>query len=236
MPTDPTARALLLLSLLQARAGWTVEELAERLEVSGRTVRRDAERLRGLGYGIEARPGPGSSYRLVPGVKVPPLLFDPDEITAVVTGLHLLTAQMPGDDAPARALAKLGQILPPALRRRAAATSLATEVGRGDQPGIEARTIGVLADAVAAGSRVRFGYVDQRGRATTRRIAPFRHIHHRGRWYLIGYDTELEDWRTFRLDRVRDAAPVPGRYRSPDFPEESIEHWFATDFGREEMR
>ena len=233
---DPTGRTLLLLSLLQSRSGWSVEQLAARLGVSGRTVRRDAERLRGLGYGIEARPGPGSTYRLVPGVAVPPLLFDPDEISVVVAGLQLLAAQMPGDDTPLRALAKLDQVLPRALRRRVASTLLAIAVTESVEPGIDANAVGTVADAVADGLRVRFTYRDGQGRTTTRLLAPHRHVHHRGRWYLIGYDIDQDDWRTFRFDRVSDVEPVPGTYELPEFPDVSISEWLTTDFGRREAR
>jgi predicted DNA-binding transcriptional regulator YafY len=232
MGSDPTARTLRLLSLLQSRAAWSAAELVERLEVSSRTLRRDADRLRQLGYAVQARPGPGSSYRLMPGVSVPPLLFDPDEITAVVAGLRLVHARLPGDDAAARALAKLDQVLPGRLRRRAAATDLAIEVLDDGDLGIAAQTVGVVADAVAGSGRVRFTYCDQHGRCGTRLVDPYRHVLNRGHWYLIGYDLDRDDWRTFRFDRVTDIERVPGTYRRRHFPDDSISHWLATDFGR----
>ncbi|MFI7071232.1 helix-turn-helix transcriptional regulator [Micromonospora sediminicola] len=232
MADDPTERTLLLLALLHSRSGWTVEELAGRLGVSGRTVRRDADRLRRLGYGVVARPGPGSSYRLVPGVALPPLLFDPDEISCVVAGLRLIEGAMPGDDAPARALAKLDRVLPRALRRRAAATMLAVTVPEIDDPGINARAVGVVADAVAQGRSVRFTYRDDHDRPTTRLLIPHRHVHRRGRWYLIGYDVDRDDWRVFRLDRVHDLEVVATDDEAPDFPDASAGRWLATDFGR----
>ena len=231
MPDDPTARTLRLLALLQSRTRWPAAELARRLKVSSRTLRRDTERLRRLGYAIEVRPGPGSTYRLAPGVAVPPLLFEPDEITAVIAGLKLVRSQLPADDAAASALAKLDQVLPPALRRRATATDLATEVLEDPDPGITAQSAGLVADAVAEQGRIRFSYQDQHGRRSTRLVDPYRHVLRGGHWYLVGYDQGRDDWRTFRFDRVTDLERVPGVYRQHEFPD-SIGHYFRTDFGR----
>jgi len=229
---DATSRALQLLALLQSRVGWSAEDLAGRLGVSSRTVRRDVDGLRRLGYAVEARPGPGSTYRLVPGVSIPPLLFEPDEITAVVAGLRLVQARLPGDDSVARALAKLDQVLPNKLRRRAAATNLATEVLEDEGPGVAASTVGLVADAVSEGGRVRFSYRDQRGQSSVRRLAPYRHVLRDGRWYLVGYDLDRDDWRTFRFDRVTDIERLPGTSGPLEFPDDSISRWFATDFAR----
>ncbi|WP_234392200.1 helix-turn-helix transcriptional regulator [Streptomyces sp. WM6378] len=167
MDLDPVLRTLTMLTLLRSGGEWTAADLAERLGTSARTVRRDAQRLRRLGYAVEARPGPGSVYRLSPGVKVPPLLFSADEITALVAGLHLIRTWFPDEEVASSALLKLDQILPRPLRRRAAATDLATEVLQ--QPGavIAAATVGVIADAVAADDRLRFRYVDQHGLPST---------------------------------------------------------------------
>ncbi|MFE7114779.1 helix-turn-helix transcriptional regulator [Streptomyces sp. NPDC057654] len=230
--TEPTARTLTLLTLLQSGGEWTAADLAERLGTSVRTVRRDAQRLRRLGYTVEARPGPGSAYRLRPGVKIPPLLFTADEITALVAGLHLIRAWLPEEAVASSALLKLDQVLPRPLRRRAAATDLATEVLQ--QPGavVEAATVGVIADAVAGDGRVRFDYVDQYGRPTTRLVEPYRHFLRAGQWYLVGFDVDRDDWRTFRLDRITDISAVEGTYPPRAFPDESIEHWLTTDFGR----
>ena len=232
MPDDPTARALSLLALLQSRTPRTAAELARRLGVSRRTLRRDTERLRRLGYAVEARPGPGSTYRLTPGVTVPPLLFEPDEITAVIAGLQLVRSQLPADDAATSALAKLDQVLPPALRRRAAATALATEVLDDPGPGITAQNAGLVADAVAELGRIRFRYTDQHGRGSTRLAEPYRHVLRAGHWYLVAFDLDRDDWRTFRFDRVSGLERVPGTYRHRPFPEDSIGRWFRSDFGR----
>ncbi|WP_435603624.1 helix-turn-helix transcriptional regulator [Streptomyces sp. bgisy130] len=221
-----------LLTLLKSGGEWTAADLAERLGTSIRTVRRDAQRLRRLGYTVEARPGPGSAYRLSPGAKGPPLLFTADEVTALVAGLHLIRAWLPEDPVALSALLKLDQVLPRPLRRRAAATDLATEVLQ--QPGavVAAATVGVIADAGADGGRLRFRYVDHHGRPSTRLVEPYRHFLRAGHWYLVAFDADRDDWRTFRLDRIDDISPVPGTYQPHAFPDTSIEHWLTTDFGR----
>ncbi len=217
---------------MQSGGEWTAADLAERLGTSTRTVRRDAQRLRRLGYAVEARPGPGSAYRLRPGVRVPPLLFTTDEITALVAGLHLIRAWLPEEAVASSALLKLDQV----LRRRAAATDLATEVLQ--QPGalVAAETVGVIADAVAEGDRVRFRYTDQHDRRTIRLVEPFRHFLRASAWYLVAFDVDRDDWRTFRLDRIADIAPVAGAFPPRPFPDASIEHWLTTDFGRATKR
>ncbi|WEV28170.1 WYL domain-containing protein [Streptomyces sp. 71268] len=232
MDHDPTTRTLALLTLLQSGGEWTAADLAGRLGTSTRTVRRDAQRLRRLGYAVEARPGPGSTYRLRPGVRMPPLLFTADEITALVAGLHLIRAWLPEDAVASSALVKLDQVLPRPLRRRAAATDLATEVLQ--QPGavVAAATVGVIADAVAEGGRLRFRYTDQHDRRTTRLVEPYRHFLRAGAWYLVAFDVDRDDWRTFRLDRIADITPVAGAFPPRPFPDASIEHWLTTDFGR----
>ncbi|WP_148589491.1 YafY family protein [Streptomyces sp. WAC01526] len=236
MDLDPTIRTLTLLTLLQSGGELTAADLAERLGTSVRTVRRDAQRLRRLGYTVEARPGPGSAYRLKPGVKVPPLLFTADEITALVAGLHLIRAWLPEDAVASSALLKLDQVLPRPLRRRAAATDLATEVLQ--QPGavVAAATVGVIADAVAEDDRLRFRYTDQHGRSSTRLVEPYRHFLRAGHWYLVAFDVDRDDWRTFRLDRITDISPVAGAFQPHAFPDVSIERWLTTDFGRAPAR
>lgn len=231
MEQDPTARALALLSLLQSRSQWSATELADRLGTSLRTLRRDAHRLRDLGYTIDARPGPGSVYRLAPGLSIPPLLFTADEVSALVAGLHLVQTRT-CDDAAASALAKLDQVLPASLRRRATATDLAIEALDDAEPLIRATSIGAVADAIAEQGRIRFHYIDRRGGLSSRLIDPHRHVLGAGHWYLVGYDVDRDDWRTFRFDRVTDIERIPGTYRRREFPDESVQRWFAADFGR----
>ncbi len=199
-------------------------------------MRRDAQRLRRLGYAVEARPGPGSAYRLSPGVKVPPLLFTADEITALVAGLHLIRAWLHKEAVASSALLKLDQVLPRALRHRAAATDLATEVLQHPGAVVAAATVGVIADALAQDGRLRFRYTDQHGRPSTRLVEPYRHFLRAGHWYLVAFDVDRDDWRTFRLDRITDISRVEGTYQPHEFPDESIEHWLTTDFGRASPR
>ena len=145
----PSHRTLHLLSLLQTGGEWSVPDLAARLAVSPRTVRRDAQRLRDLGYDVHSRPGPGAAYRLRPGTRIPPLLLDADDVTTIITGLLILEAWSPEDPAAAVARGKIEQVLPPGLRRRAAATALSTQILRAEPAPAEWAAVGTLADAVA---------------------------------------------------------------------------------------
>ncbi|TDQ04462.1 helix-turn-helix transcriptional regulator [Labedaea rhizosphaerae] len=234
MARNPASRALHLLSLLQSGADYTGAVLADRLGVSTRTVRRDADRLRQLGYRIETRPGPGGTYRLAAGSSIPPLLFDEDEITVVIAGLRLVQARLDGDDGDDvadRALGKLSRVLPRRLARRLRATDLATEV-LADSTRVPASMLGTVADAIAEQGRIRFTYRDQSGRTSRRLVDPYRHVLRGAHSYLVGYDQDREDWRLFRFDRVDDVERVAGTYRPHEFPETSIARWFATDFGR----
>lgn len=225
-------RTLRLLSLLQTGGEWPIDVLASRLEVSERTVRRDAQRLRELGYDVNSRPGPGAGYRLRPGTRIPPLLLDADEVATIMTSLLLL--ETAGDPSASVARTKLEQTLPPALRRRAAATAMSTQILQEPPAPVDWTLVGILADAVAQGSRVRFGYVDQRGQRSERVVEPHRHFLRKGHWYLVAYDVDREDWRLFRLDRVESARILPGAHTPRDFPFASIEEWLASDFGRAE--
>jgi predicted DNA-binding transcriptional regulator YafY len=229
---SPSSRSLRLLSLLQNGGEWTIAQLAAQLDASERTVRRDASRLRDLGYDVRSRPGPGAGYRLLPSMRIPPLLLEPDEISTIVTSLLVLEAWTPGDPAVSAARAKLEQLLPEGLRRRAAAMAMSTQILRQKSAEVDWAILGVLADAVAAGARVRFDYRDQRGRGSVRVVQPYRHVLRDRRWYLIGYDVDRADWRLFRLDRVKDVAPITGSYAPREFPSASIETWLESDFGR----
>ena len=223
---------LQLLSLLQTGREWDTSALAARLQVSGRTVRRDAQRLRSLGYDVRSRPGPGAGYRLRPSTKVPPLLFGPDEVSAIITSLLVLDAWAPGNPSVAAARSKLEQVLPPTLRRRAAAVAVSTQVLDEDPAPVDWALVGALADAVANGARVRFDYVDQHGSRSQRTVEPYRHVLRKRHWYLVAYDTGREDWRLFLLDRMHAATVVPGSHRPRSFPFGSIELWLTRDFGR----
>lgn len=166
---SPSSRALLLLSLLQTGRAWTAADLAQRLDIADRTVRRDVARLRYLGYDIRSVPGPGGTYRLVPSVKIPPLLLDADEVCSLVTGLLLLDAGGV-DEAVTTVRTKLEQLLPPKLRQQAAATALATQVITPVAEPVDWRLLGVLAEAVAQGQDLRFTYTDQHGKVSERHV------------------------------------------------------------------
>lgn len=202
---DVMQRILALLVVLQSGKAFTGEELAARLDVPPRTLRRDISRLRGYGYPVETQPGPGGYYRLTAGRTMPPLLLDDDEAIATLLGLATLGAtgnEREGsvDDAAIRAYGKVDQYLPKRLRPRVAA--LRTSLETTPTPSISAETMSTLAEAIAHERIVTFHYVGANGTATSRRVEPYRQIHLLLRWYLLGWDTDKEDWRVFRIDRV----------------------------------
>lgn len=204
-----TARTLELLSLLQSHRNWSARELSDRLEVSDRTLRRDIERLRELGYGIEATRGAVGGYRLEAGTGLPPLLLNDDEGVAIAVGLRSqATAGLRGaEHTTLSALAKVEQVLPPALRRRIEAlqSHAAPAAGPAAGPGgptVDAELLGLLALACRDGERLRIGYADAGGNESTRSIEPHRLVPVARRWYLLAWDRDRDDWRTFRLDRI----------------------------------
>ncbi|WP_281248832.1 helix-turn-helix transcriptional regulator [Lentzea fradiae] len=214
------ARLLRLLSLLQMPREWPGSELARRLEVTSRTVRRDVDRLRGLGYPVEATQGVLGGYRLVAGTAMPPLLLDDEEAVAIAVGLRTAARQPVAGiaEASARALAKLRQVLPARLARRVASLTAATSSSAA--PGaslVDPGQLAVVAGAVEARSRVRFGYVAQENVVSRRHVEPVRLVALDRRWYLLAFDVERDDWRTFRLDRIS-AAMVTGVRFAPRQP------------------
>lgn len=203
--SDTTTRALSLLSLLQTHRHWPGSELAARLGVTERTVRRDVERLRELGYRIESAPGAAGGYRLEAGSAVPPLLLDDDEAVAMAIGLRIAASQrlIGGAETALTALAKLEQVLPAALRRRVTALADAVRpvrVGGGEAASTE--VLGELALACRDHERVRFVYTSAAGEVTHRRVEPHYLAPADRRWYLLCWDLERDDWRTFRVDRL----------------------------------
>jgi predicted DNA-binding transcriptional regulator YafY len=202
---ETSARLLRLLSLLQARPAWTAPQLAERLAVTERTVRRDVARLRDLGYPVDAEPGPHGGYRLGRGGALPPLLLDDDEAVAVAVGLRAAAdGSVVGlDDATVSALAKLAQVLPAWLATRVAAVHGATTELRGRDPDrVDADLLVSLAQACRGGERLRLAYADRQGRASERLADPLRLVRAGPRWYLVARDLGRDAWRTFRVDRV----------------------------------
>ncbi|GGO60568.1 helix-turn-helix transcriptional regulator [Nonomuraea cavernae] len=206
---DVTGRMLALLSTLQTGRPFSGEELASRLAVSPRTVRRDVERLRGYGYPVETQPGPGGYYRLVAGRTMPPLVLDDEEAIAALLGLATLASASSDedgtlDDAATRAYGKLDQFLPARLRARATALRAGLETGRQRAPGVNTEVLAGLAEAISGREVVSFDYTDQHRTAGRRRVEPHRQIHLHLRWYLLGWDLDRRDWRVFRIDRVTD--------------------------------
>lgn len=212
---DTAERLLTLLGLLEGRIDWTAEELARRLEVTTRTIRRDVTRLRDLGYPVEALAGPGGGYRLGAGGKMPPLLLDDEEALAVALGLRVSVTSAVGglEDASLSAMSKLEHVLPPRLRGRLEDISDATtSMQRGSRSEVDHGALAVIAATIRKKERLRIGYVDNQGRGSERHLEPVRLVHTGRRWYLVAFDLDRDDWRTFRLDRVSD--PVATGMRS----------------------
>lgn len=200
-----SARLLRLVSLLSARPSWTNAELAERMEVTERTVRRDVARLRELGYAIDSDPGPWGGYRLQAGTRIPPLILDDDEALAVAVGLReaALGGVLGGDHSALSALLKLRQVLPPGIAGRLAEMDAAlVHTPRSEEPQIASGMLLELTDACRRSERVTLTYRDREGRATIRDIDPYRLVHTARRWYFVARDVTRGQWRTFRADRV----------------------------------
>jgi predicted DNA-binding transcriptional regulator YafY len=219
---DPTARSLRLLSLLQTYRYWPGAELAARLDVSPRTLRRDIDRLRANGYPVDATPGRDGGYRLAAGAHLPPLVLDDDEAVAIAVGLRAAAgASVEGiEDTSVRALAKLEQVLPDRLRRRVNAVHANVSALRwnGQTPTVDADALAVLALACRDSEQVRFGYRRRDGEEADRLVEPLSLVSAGRRWYLVAWDVRRDDWRTFRLDRL--TAPRLGgvRFRPRPLP------------------
>jgi len=215
-----SARLLRLLSLLQARTDWSGPELAERLGVTTRTVRKDVERLRNLGYPVHGTPGVGGGYRLGAGAALPPLLLDDDEAVAVAIGLHSAAGgTVTGiQETSVRALAKLEQVLPSRLRHRIVALQTSTVEIPVPGPTVDPAVLTAIAGACRDHQRLRFDYRGHDGSTSIRDVEPHRLVHDRGRWYLVAWDTDRQDWRTFRADRIQPRIPTGPRFVPRDPP------------------
>lgn len=231
---DVTDRSLALLALLAARSSWTGAELTERLEVTPRTLRRDIARLRAIGYRIDSTTGTAGGYRLAAGTRLPPLVFDDEEAVAIAALLGQAQASpIEGiENAAVRALGKLEQVLPRRLRGRVAAVAAVTRTPATEDEGaegsgsarrwqapIDSEVLARLAVACRDGEVIGFGYRDRTGRQTRRIVEPHRVVTGFGWWYLVGYDSDRADWRTFRLDRIEHPAGT-GRPVTPRPPPE----------------
>ena len=220
---ETSTRLLRLLSLLQARPDWSGRELAERLEVTTRTIRTDMERLRALGYPVLSSPGVGGGYRLGVGAALPPLLLDDDEAVAVTVGLRTAaTVNVSGiDEASVRALVKLEQMLPSRLRYRVNALHKATVAVPNIGPVVDADVLTAIAGAIRASERLRMDYRDHSGASSLRTVEPHRLVRW-GRWYLVAWDLDRADWRTFRVDRITPRAPTGPRFAPREPPEGDV--------------
>ena len=216
-----SARLLRLLALLQVPGDHTGPSLAGELGVSVRTVRNDIATLRELGYPVGASPGVAGGYRLGSGSRLPPLLLDDDEAMAVTLGLVLAASHGVSDtaDSSMRAFAKVVALLPARLRPRLESLAEATLNTPPGRPSVTTDALAPIASAVHERARLRFGYVDAAGNETHREVEPYRLVHRAARWYLLGWDLERDDWRTFRVDRLRVKLPNGRRFRPrPDPP------------------
>jgi predicted DNA-binding transcriptional regulator YafY len=227
--SETSSRLLQLLSLLQGRRDWPGNELADRLEVSGRTIRRDIERLRGLGYPVESLTGPAGGYKLRAGTAMPPLLVDDEEAIAVAVGLRAAAgAAVSGiEETAVRALVKLEQILPAHLRRRVSALGQATFTLPVGGPQVEPQHLTAIAAACRDFERLRFGYTSRVGADSRREVEPHALVIHGRRWYLVAWDRAREDWRTFRVDRVSRPASTGVRFAPRALPAENAAAYVA---------
>jgi predicted DNA-binding transcriptional regulator YafY len=216
---ETSARLLRLLSLLQARPDWPGAELATRLDITPRTLRRDVQRLRSLGYPVHATPGVAGGYRLGAGAALPPLLLDDDEAVAVAVSLQTAASQTVTGIAETalRALTKLEQVLPGRLRERVATLGLATVALPRTAPTIDPGLLTEIAGACRSRRTLAFAYRSHGGEVTQRQVEPHRVVHTGYRWYLVARDIDRDDWRTFRVDRI-DAPLTPGARFIPRDP------------------
>lgn len=232
---ETSARLLRLLSLLQAHREWSGADLADRLGVTPRTVRRDIERLRELGYPVHSAPGTAGGYQLGAGAELPPLLLDDEEAVAVAIGLR--TAAAGGvagiEETSVRALAKLEQVLPARLRRRVSTLNTFTvPLVNGAGPRVDAAVLTELAAACRDSQQLRFEYAAHDGTVSRRTVEPHRLVSAQRRWYLVAWDTGRGDWRTFRADRITPTPPHGPRVAPRTPPAEDLAAYVSEGVSR----
>ncbi|MGO4614931.1 helix-turn-helix transcriptional regulator [Nocardia sp. 2YAB30] len=238
---DTPARLLRLLSLLQTPREWPGSELAERLGVTDRTVRRDIDRLRELGYPVTATMGAMGGYRLAAGSAMPPLLVEDDEAVAIAVGLRAAAGSAVAgiEEASVRALAKLEQVLPAKLRRKVRVFDTALSAPTDDRPAVDPEVLATLAAAVTNRERVRFAYRDGSGAESRRNAEPVGLVPVRRRWYLVGYDVDRDNWRVYRVDRIDRPQPTAARFTPRPLPAADAAAYVAgrrTDWGTPTFR
>ena len=218
---NTSARMLRLLSLLQTHRYWPGAELSERLEVSARTLRRDIDRLRELGYHVDAVRGVAGGYQLRAGGSLPPLLLEDDEAVAIAVGLRTAAAGAVSgmEETSVQALTKVIALMPPRLRRRMDALRSQTDnLVWGGGPSIDADVLTTLAQACRDDEPLTFGYTARGADRTERRVEPHRMVSIGRRWYLVAYDRDRLDWRSVRVDRISDPATTGQRFRPRELP------------------
>ncbi|MFC0624891.1 helix-turn-helix transcriptional regulator [Kribbella deserti] len=237
--SETSARLLSLLSLLQARRDWPGALLAERLECSPRTVRRDVDRLRDLGYPVRATKGPDGGYRLDAGSELPPLLFDDDQAIAVAVALQTATTTVTGiEEGALRALATVRQVMPARLRQRVDALQVTTvDKYAESRSKVDSESLIAVGTAVRAREVLRFDYVtrdqDDPGEwKPPRKVEPHHVVTWGGRWYLVAFDLDRNDWRTFRVDRMTPKTPTGPRFTPRELPAPDVATYIAERFQR----
>jgi len=238
---DVTQRILALLATLQTGRAFSGDELVARLGVSPRTLRRDIDRLRAYGYPVRTQPGPGGHYRLTAGTAMPPLALDDGEAIATLLGLATLAATGSAtegsvDEAATRAYGKVDQFLPKRMRHRAAQLRASLETGTATAPSVSAEVLDTLAEAIQQRHVITFDYFGKDGSVTTRRVEPYRHVHHHLRWYLLAWDAGREDWRVFRIDRITGLQVTTSSYPPRPLPADTALDYLRQGLDRDRAR
>ncbi|HEX3812860.1 MAG TPA: YafY family protein [Mycobacteriales bacterium] len=230
---ETSARLLRLLSLLQMHRDWSGPDLADRLAVSTRTIRNDVDRLRRLGYPVHATPGVAGGYRLGAGAALPPLLLDDEEAVAVAVGLRTAAGGAVAgiEETSVRALTKLEQVMPSRLRHKVNALQTYTVPITSSGPTVDPAVLTAIAGACRDSERLRFDYRHHDGSESVRSVEPHRLVSWGRRWYLVAWDIDRTDWRTFRVDRVTPRVPTGPRFTPREPPEGDVAAYVARGVG-----